>query len=768
MTFLAPWLLLGLVAAVIPLVLHLRRSRKKQTLEFSTIQFLDRAFVRAARRARLQELFIMLLRMVVLVLLVVALAQPLLGSASWVSWFGGGSSRLVAIVLDNSGSMRMRDDNGQVAFDLARRQALELLDALDADRGDQVTVILAGYRSDKPSALLGEPTSNFDMLRQRLEELQPTDLGSDVERAVMVAAEQLGVRLAPDGRVESIDGDVSQPRQIVVISDMQRVIDGMVMLPEVEQAVIEMLFLPVTTSGRRANVSIDAVDYASARPVRGMPFTLRARVTNHGETNLRPQVELVVEDQPVAVRDFDLPAGRSRVVNFTYRFDQSGSVGGSIGLVDQQPMTTGDNYLDSDDRRYFALHIAPTMRIATVNGAPSSLPRRDELFFLNLALQVQSAQTQGSPIEVEAYTVAQLRDDVLKDVSVLLLANVASLPEQSLAAVERYVDQGGSLLITMGDRVDAALWNQTSGPQRPNGGLLPGVLEQRDEVQAAPPAMPQTVGWFDAGHPALAGFASGELGDLRAVAVSDHVSVTEITGQILMETSSGRPLLIERDFGQGRVVLWTSSIDTDWTSFPVHPTFLPWLGHWLAHLSQTTSLDADQRFVATGHALTLPMSNARPQLQTPSGDWLLPTETSDGWRFEGLDQAGLYRLDPSAVHESKWDTPAQTDAVSVAVNMPQLESRLRFADREAVTEPLGQAVSWTWVEPDGRRMAVGQAAVTGLWDPLLWLALVVVLVEPWIANRMSSRSRASRDTPVRQDAPGVLSGLRAKVWEARR
>lgn len=740
MTFLAPWLLLGLVAAVIPLVLHLRRSRKRQTLEFSTIQFLDEAFVRAARRARIQELLIMLLRVAALVLLVVALAQPLLGSASWMSWFGGGSSRHVAIVIDNSASMQMLDENGQPLFDQARQHALDVLDALDPQRGDQATVILAGFRSDGPAVLFNEPTSDLTSLRQRLEQLEPTDLGSDVEQAVRVAAAQLGVNLTPEGTVESLRGPASQLRQIVVISDMQSPLEAMAVLPSMDQSLVEMLLLPVTTPGRKANVSIDVVDFASNRPVRGMPFTVRALVTNHSDMNLRPQVELVVEGQPVAMRELDLPAGRSRVISFTHHFDQTGSVGGSIGLAQDSDLTSSHDRLERDNRRYFALHIAPTMRIVMVNGAPSSLPRSDELFFLNLALKVQSAQTPGSPIEIESLQVSELDDQTIAGATVLVLANVASLSESALASVERYVDQGGSLLITVGDRVDTEAWNQAHGPQRLNGGLLPGQFENDANVTVSPDAAEQFVGWSDTAHPALGGFASGELGDLNSVSISGQVHFTVETGRILMETTAGRPLLIERDFGQGRVLLWTSSIDTDWTNFPVHPTFLPWLGHVLAHMAQETSLNADQRFIATGRTLTLPGRETVPRLRTPDGQWVFPSQVAEGWQFDAFDHRGLYRLESSEAQMTPTNEQSLSDRVMVAVNMPQLESRLRFSDRQSVTQRLEPAVPWTWVQSDGQRMATGQRHATGLWDPLLWLALIVILVEPWIANWMSSRS----------------------------
>ena len=76
--FLTPWLLLGLLATAIPLVLHLRKSTMVKRITFSTTRFFDEQFIRSSRRARFQDLLLMLLRIALLLLFVLALAQPLL------------------------------------------------------------------------------------------------------------------------------------------------------------------------------------------------------------------------------------------------------------------------------------------------------------------------------------------------------------------------------------------------------------------------------------------------------------------------------------------------------------------------------------------------------------------------------------------------------------------------------------------------------------------------------------------------------------------
>src|SRR5487761_1692609 len=107
-TFLSPLLLIGAVSAVIPLLIHLSRSRRTKKMRFSTTRFFTDQFLRSYRMSRLKELLLLAFRMALCALFAVALAGPMLSPS------GGsplaGRSRAVVLVLDNSASMSLEDD----------------------------------------------------------------------------------------------------------------------------------------------------------------------------------------------------------------------------------------------------------------------------------------------------------------------------------------------------------------------------------------------------------------------------------------------------------------------------------------------------------------------------------------------------------------------------------------------------------------------------------------------------------------------------------
>src|SRR5512137_522815 len=115
-SFVAPLLLLGLLAALIPWVLHLLSSVRAQEVYFPTLRFLRLSMEKTARRRRIQHWLLLAVRAGLLALLCLAVAEPITRAAG--GWLGGQRAATV-LILDNSYSMAARD--GDVTrFDRAR------------------------------------------------------------------------------------------------------------------------------------------------------------------------------------------------------------------------------------------------------------------------------------------------------------------------------------------------------------------------------------------------------------------------------------------------------------------------------------------------------------------------------------------------------------------------------------------------------------------------------------------------------------------------
>ena len=123
LTFATPLLLLGLLASLIPLALHLLSSVRAQETYFPTLRFLQRSMEKTARRRRIQHWLLLLLRMGLLALLALSVSEPISDAVG--GWFSGRRYATV-IVLDNSLSMAARSE-ATSRFDRARTEATALL-----------------------------------------------------------------------------------------------------------------------------------------------------------------------------------------------------------------------------------------------------------------------------------------------------------------------------------------------------------------------------------------------------------------------------------------------------------------------------------------------------------------------------------------------------------------------------------------------------------------------------------------------------------------
>ena len=105
MAFLAPLFLAGLAAIALPVLLHLRKNRPKETVAFSSLMFLEASPPVTKRRSRLQDVVLLILRCVALALLILAFARPFFPAENDTP-VTSTTGTLNFILIDTSASMR--------------------------------------------------------------------------------------------------------------------------------------------------------------------------------------------------------------------------------------------------------------------------------------------------------------------------------------------------------------------------------------------------------------------------------------------------------------------------------------------------------------------------------------------------------------------------------------------------------------------------------------------------------------------------------------
>ncbi|MBY0231812.1 MAG: BatA domain-containing protein [Gemmataceae bacterium] len=737
-TLLSPVWLVGLLAAAIPLLIHLSRSRRTKKMRFSTTRFFTDQFLRSYRMSQLKEILLLACRMALFALLSMALAQPLL-KPSGEAALGGSGARTVVLVLDDSASMGVID-GGEPLFERARRAALGLVDNLS--QGDAVSLVLAARRPAGPEVLFAEPTEDLDEVRRQLRQAKIAPLGTDLSSALAQAD-----LIAAGARAEK-----NSAAGVYVLSDLQESgWDAGDATSRGDAADTAYFFVSCRPRKTPANRAVAAVRYAATRPRPGVPFALRPLLSLGIDDGQEVPVRLVIDGAKVGEQKAErLPGGKWASPRFYHTFDGPGWHAGHV--------ETDDAVLAADNRRYFAIEVpatTETVPVLAVNGAPSSVAAQDELFFLRFALTA-APEGQKAPFALSAIAPAEVAAQKLDSYPLIVLANVEKLSDAAVEKLEQYVDEGGKLLVFLGDKTDLRFCNDVlAGPSRRNGGLLPARLKPTKEAGKPDPLV--FIGQLDYEHRALAAFQEPRLGTLLGPSLAfNGFALDAPPNAVLMKASKGSPLLCEKAFGKGKVMLFASTCDRDWSDFPVRPGFLLWSRFVAEYLTQTP-LSLQSGF-STGEVVRLP-GGGEPSLwvRKPDGTIEAASRARDGsgaFDYLGVDAPGVY-----AVVSRKGDD--ETRVGLFAVNLDPHESDLSYLDDAAsdetpealkkrveadLKERLGGAPLVRYVADPAEATATlgGSGRGWKLWNALLVLVLLVGLFEPWLANQISGRLYARR------------------------
>src|SRR5262249_54909313 len=276
---------------------------------------------------------------------------------------------------------------------------------------------------------------------------------------------------------------------------------------------------------------------------------------------------------------------------------------------------------------------------------------------------------------------------------VVVLANVAAPPSEDVARLRAFVDGGGGLLISAGDRVDPEGWNARMAELLPrplrlvkSAGTGPGEAEGRL-------ARLGDVRWD---HLLFAPFAGKAREGLLGARFSRYMLVEGGTrsdgSEVLATYDDGAPAFVSTRRGRGRVLLYTGTVDRDWGDFAIRTSYLPLMQRavtWLAG-----ALDEPERLRGrVGRTLVLPPD---PQtqvhaVQSPSGGAVPVSVEADHSLVVGpLPEPGLYRpLDASGqlVVGSQF-TAALDPADSDLTRLDEGQLQAYFGE-EAVRGPAG-------------------------------------------------------------------------------
>jgi len=512
MSFTNPLMLIGLAAILVPIIIHLFNFRRYKTVYFSNVQMLEDIQKKTKRASQVQQLIVLMLRILGIACLVLAAAQPFLRKSNSTASKGN----VISIFVDNSYSMEADSKNGS-----------RLFDAVDAAKN---IVQSFGFSDDfvlTTQDFTGEESHilNKDQMLEMLDR-------------IAVSPNSHSFKDIRTFETHTLQG--SQKENVIhyYISDFQKNNYDLSVLRNDSSAHIGLIPAPAEQLN---NVAVDTCWFLTPVFKLDNTVTLIARIHNYGSEDVQKvPVKLHVNDKQKAIAAIDIAAGSFVDCHLTYRIDESGTNCGKVSIEDA-PITF-------DDDLYFTYEVSDNSVITVIydkepNRFLSALYGKDSVFIY---------QPMGYQ---------QINYSTLRQSAVVVLNEVPSISSGLADELTKFVNTGGALLVFPSEKSDKSVNALLESLQAGHfGGLVKKTLKCQRlntesiyfkgalETQDARIDMPQTLQHF-----AIAGGSDGS--------------------ETIMALEDNSPMLVSYPAGTGKVILSAVALNDDFGNAHRHALF---------------------------------------------------------------------------------------------------------------------------------------------------------------------------------------------------
>lgn len=547
MGFFSPWFFAGILAAGLPLWVHLLRQHKSVPRPFASLMFFERRTQSSIKHRRLKHYLLLALRLAMILLLVLLFANPFIRRAVP---FGAGK-KLVFVAVDNSFSMRYGNH-----LDRARTEALSVLAKVGG--GDVAQVAAVNDRIE----LLTQLVNDKPALDGAVRAIKPTDASSSYAEFARY--------------LRTLPKTVNLPVEAHFISDVQK---SAMPASFADLALADRVTLQVhpVVDADSSNWVAETVT-APARVFGTKKARVQATVAWSGPPDPRPvprpaKVTLVINGKPVETKPVDV-TGRASVEFQNVDMPH----GPNRGEIRVEP----NDSLKEDNSYRFSIERADAARVLYIYDS------RQSPAYFRAALESGAE----SAFEIDTLTPEQAGAQNLSKYAYVALAGAGSISSALETNLKNYVSGGGGLLIVLSPAVAGTGRVPVIGSR-----IIEGRYSTREGARF------QTAASVDNTHPAL-DKASGFDG------VKFYWVARVEAGQdrVLARVSDGTPLLLERRMGEGRVLLLTSGFDNVTNDLPLHALFVPFVERVSSYLEGG---ETQRTTITAGSAIELRTSKDR-------------------------------------------------------------------------------------------------------------------------------------------------------------
>ncbi|MBR1792221.1 MAG: BatA domain-containing protein [Bacteroidales bacterium] len=503
------------MAVGVPIVVHLFSFRRYRKVYFSNVERIEELRDETRRQSQLRQWLLLSARILAIVFLVLAFAQPVIPIRNQQLQAGG---TVVSLYVDNSFSMQGLDAEGPL-LEQARRKVNE--------------IVMAYKPSDRFQLLTNDMQGSQFRWLNRDEVLMALD-DMDVSPHTVMLSEVM--RRQHDFLMQAQAAN----RHAYIISDFQQTTADLSALP-VDTAVFSTIVH--LEAADMNNLYVDSLQMDAPAYHRGSVVTMRAVIRNAGDVAVeKVPVRLYVNGRQRALGTVDLPADGQAVVPLKYVAEEDGVMDCYVEITDY-PLTF-------DDRLYFSVNVSSQLRVLSIGKENPYLKR----LFASDSAVVYHHSDEGN------IDFAHLNAN-----DFVILDELSSIPTGLVQALVSFVEDGGSLLVVPGVKADISGYNDLLlrlhapllGEWNPQGGRVLSLAREASLYR---------------------GVFEGRTNDMELPLVKACYRLNATAASVvepLISMADGSDYLCATAFALGQVYLVASPLEPVFTDFVQQALFVP-------------------------------------------------------------------------------------------------------------------------------------------------------------------------------------------------
>jgi hypothetical protein len=521
MQFLYPGFLAALGFLAIPIIVHLFNFVRYKKIYFSNVHFLKEVKEETQSLSRLKHLLILTARLLAIVFLVFAFAQPFIPAKNAIVKEG---TKAVSVYIDNSFSMAAIGKNGTL-LDEAKKDALDIIKAFGpTDKFQLLTNDFLGKH---------QHWVNKKVFSEMLEEVKISPSVRKIDEIV--------------SRQKDVMADANENVKLsYIISDFQNPSFNLDRLKA--DSVISCQLIKLE-GNKTPNVYVDSCWFNNPARQFNQAELLNVRIVNTGSNDLENvPVKLMINGMQRAVASANVKAESTVQIEMAYTNKESGIINGKIQINDY-PLTYDNDY-------FFSYQVNKKIKLLIVN-------QNEENNYLNKLFA-------NDPLfEVVQNTPKNIDYGSLGTFNLLILSNLDELSSGLIDELKLNIEKGLNVMIFPGSKIKIDDYNNLLGNF---SSALLAIDTVRVKVDKLNFKHPIYVDVFEE--------SKMKKENVNYPLVSKHYPIkTNNKGnqESLISLMNGDQFMLQFSAGIGKLYLCASPLDEAYSSFPRHAIFVPTL-----------------------------------------------------------------------------------------------------------------------------------------------------------------------------------------------